>query len=44
MACKTYLKYGTMHTDSIITGNKRNAKILNGVNSSIAMHNVSTIC
>ena len=37
------LKYGTMHTDSIITNNKRNAKIfLNGVNSSIAMHNVST--
>ena len=37
------LKYGTMHTDSIITNNKKNAKIfLNGVNSSIAMHNVST--
>tara|TARA_B100001113_G_scaffold298094_1_gene256094 strand:- start:270 stop:836 length:567 start_codon:yes stop_codon:yes gene_type:complete len=37
------LKYGTMHTDSIITNNKRNAEIfLNGVNSSIAMHNVST--
>ena len=37
------LKYGTMHTDSIITNSKYNAKIfLNGVNSSIAMHNVST--
>ncbi len=32
-----------MHTDSIITANKKNAKFfLNGVNSSIAMHNVST--
>ena len=37
------LKYGTMHTDSIITNNKKNAQIfLDGVNSSIAMHNVST--
>jgi len=37
------LKYGTMHTDSIITNNYKNAKIfLEGVNSSIAMHNVST--
>jgi glutamate-5-semialdehyde dehydrogenase len=37
------LKYGTMHTDSIISNNAKNAKIfLNGVNSSIAMHNVST--
>jgi len=37
------LRYGTMHTDSIITKNKKNAQIfLNGVNSSIAMHNVST--
>jgi len=37
------LKYGTMHTDSIITNNINNAQIfLNGVNSSIAMHNVST--
>ena len=37
------LKYGTMHTDSIITNNYKNSKIfLNGVNSSIAMHNVST--
>ena len=37
------LKYGTMHTDSIITNNKKNAqKFLTGVNSSIAMHNVST--
>ena len=37
------LKYGTMHTDSIVTNNKENAQIfLNGVNSSIAMHNAST--
>ena len=37
------LKYGTMHTDSIITNNKKNAQFfLEGVNSSIAMHNVST--
>ena len=37
------LKYGTMHTDGIITNNSKNAKIfLEGVNSSIAMHNVST--
>ena len=37
------LRYGTMHTDSIITNNSKNAQIfLNGVNSSIAMHNVST--
>ena len=32
-----------MHTDSIITKKSKNAEIfLNGVNSSIAMHNVST--
>ena len=37
------LKYGTMHTDSIISNSKKNAEyFLNGVNSSIAMHNVST--
>ena len=37
------LKYGTMHTDGIITNSSKNAKIfLEGVNSSIAMHNVST--
>jgi glutamate-5-semialdehyde dehydrogenase len=37
------LKYGTMHTDSIITNNAKTAQIfLNGVNSAIAMHNVST--
>ncbi|MDA9092038.1 glutamate-5-semialdehyde dehydrogenase [Pelagibacteraceae bacterium] len=37
------LKYGTMHTDSIITNNSQTAKIfLKSVNSSIAMHNVST--
>ncbi len=40
---KHILKYGTMHTDSIITNNKKNAQtFLNSVNSSIAMHNVST--
>jgi len=37
------LKYGTMHTDSIITNNPRAAEVfLNGVNSAIVMHNVST--
>ncbi|MDC0977044.1 glutamate-5-semialdehyde dehydrogenase, partial [Pelagibacteraceae bacterium] len=37
------LKYGTMHTDSIITNNSKTAQIfLKGVNSAIAMHNVST--
>ena len=37
------LKYGTMHTDGIITSSSKNAKIfLERVNSSIAMHNVST--
>ncbi len=37
------LKFGTMHTDSIITNDIKKAKIfLEGVNSSIAMHNVST--
>lgn len=37
------LKYGTMHTDSIITNNQKTAQIfLKGVNSAIAMHNVST--
>jgi len=37
------LKYGTMHTDSIITNNTKTAEIfLSGVNSAIAMHNVST--
>ena len=37
------LKYGTMHTDSIISNNCKTAKsFLKGVNSSIAMHNVST--
>ena len=37
------LKYGTMHTDAIITNNSKTAEIfLNGVNSAIAMHNVST--
>ncbi len=37
------LKYGTMHTDSIVTNSSKTAnKFLEGVNSSIAMHNVST--
>ena len=37
------LKYGTSHTDGIITNNSKTAEIfLNGVNSAIAMHNVST--
>ena len=42
-AKKHILKYGTMHTDSIVTNNLKTAQIfLEGVNSSIAMHNVST--
>ena len=37
------LKYGTMHTDCIISNNKKNTDFfLRNVNSSIAMHNVST--
>ncbi len=37
------LKYGTMHTDCIISNNKKNTSFfLDNVNSSIAMHNVST--
>jgi glutamate-5-semialdehyde dehydrogenase len=36
-------KYGTMHTDCIITKNKKNAEIfLKKINSSIAIHNAST--
>ena len=36
-------KYGTMHTDCIITKNKKNAGIfLKKINSSIAIHNAST--
>ena len=36
-------KYGTMHTDSIITRNKKNANLfLKNIKSSIAMHNTST--
>ena len=36
-------KYGTMHTDSIITSNKKSANLfLKNVKSSIAMHNTST--
>ncbi len=36
-------KYGTMHTDSIITKSKKNANLfLKNIKSSIAMHNTST--
>ena len=36
-------KYGTYHTDSIVTENERTAKLfLSKVNSSIAVHNAST--
>jgi len=36
-------KYGTMHTDSIITKNKKSAYLfLKNIKSSIAMHNTST--
>ena len=36
-------KYGTMHTDCIITDNKKTAKnFLRNIKSSIAMHNTST--
>ena len=42
-AIKHINKYGTMHTDCIITENKKTAnKFLNEVKSSIAMHNTST--
>ena len=44
-AIKHINKYGTMHTDSIITKNKKTAKyFLKNVKSSIAMHNTSTQC
>ena len=36
-------KYGSSHTDSIVTKNKKTAKIfLSNINSSIAVHNAST--
>ena len=42
-AIKHINKYGTMHTDSIITKNKKTEeKFLKNVKSSIAMHNTST--
>ena len=42
-AIKHINKYGTMHTDCIITQNKKSAqKFLKKVKSSIAMHNTST--
>jgi len=42
-AIKHINKFGTMHTDCIITQNKKSAvKFLNEIKSSIAMHNTST--
>ena len=42
-AIKHINEYGTMHTDCIITQNKKTAKkFLNQIKSSIAMHNTST--
>ena len=42
-AIKHINKYGTMHTESIITKNKKTAqKFLKNINSSIVMHNTST--
>ena len=42
-AKKHILKYGTMHTDSIVTNNSKTAEtFLSGINSAITMHNVST--
>ena len=36
-------KYGSSHTDSIVTKNKKTAKkFLSSINSSIAVHNAST--
>ncbi len=42
-AIKHINKYGTMHTEAIITRNKKTAqKFLKNINSSIVMHNTST--
>ena len=42
-AIKHINKYGTMHTESIITKNKKTAqKFIKSINSSIVMHNTST--
>ena len=42
-AVQHILDYGTMHTDCIISTNKSNTDyFLKNINSSIAMHNVST--
>ena len=42
-AIKHINKYGSFHTDSIVTKNKKTAeKFLSNVNSSIAIHNAST--
>ena len=42
-AIKHINKYGTNHTDAILTDSKKNAEdFLNSINSSIVMHNTST--
>ena len=42
-AIEHILRYGTMHTDSIVTNNKKTASLfLNRINSAIAVHNAST--
>ncbi len=42
-AIKHINKYGTMHTESIVTKNKKTAqKFIKNINSSIVMHNTST--
>ena len=42
-AIKHINKYGTSHTESIITKNKKTAKkFIKSINSSIVMHNTST--
>ena len=42
-AIKHINKYGTSHTESIITKNKKTAlKFMRDINSSIVMHNTST--
>ena len=42
-AIKHINKYGTSHTESIITNNKKTAlKFMRDINSSIVMHNTST--
>ena len=42
-AIEHILRYGTMHTDSIVTNNKKTSSLfLNRINSAIALHNAST--